>query len=52
MKEHYDEEAAQMKKSPGGKGTTVVNSNGEITAPEHLKKAISTPTYVSKASKK
>jgi hypothetical protein len=52
MKEHYDEEASQMKKSSGSKGTTVINSNGEITAPEHLKKSIPNPTYVSKASKK
>jgi len=30
MKEHYDKEAAEMKKSSGGKGTTVINSQGEI----------------------
>jgi len=52
MKDHYDKEAAEMKKANGGKGTTVVNSNGEITAPEHLKNSQKSPTYVAKASKK
>ena len=52
MKEHYDKEAAEMKKSSGGKGTTVINSQGEITAPEHLQKAKSSPTYTAKASRK
>jgi hypothetical protein len=52
MKEHYDKEADEMKRAKGGKGTTVVNSKGEITAPEHFQTAKKSPTYISKASKK
>jgi len=54
MKEHYDKEAAEMKKAQGkgGKGTTVVNSDGKIEAPEHFHNAKTSPTYTTKASKK
>jgi len=54
MKEHYDKEADEMKKAQGksGRGTTVVNSEGKIEAPEHFKNAKRSPTYTTKASKK
>ena len=54
MKEHYDKEAAEMKKAQGksGGGTTVVNSDGKIEAPDHFHNAKRTPTYTTKASKK
>jgi hypothetical protein len=54
MKEHYDEEAAQMKKSQGksGTGTTVIDTEGKVQAPEHLQNAKRSPTYTAKASKK
>jgi hypothetical protein len=54
MREHYDKEAAEMKKAQGksGGGTTVVNSEGKIEAPEHFQNAKPSPTYITKASKK
>jgi len=55
MREHYDKEAAEMKKAQGkgGNTTTVIDSSGKVQAPEHfqnVKKA--PPTYTAKASKK
>lgn len=54
MREHYEKEAAEIKKTQGksSKGTTVVNSDGRVEAPEHFKNAKSSPTYTTKASKK
>jgi hypothetical protein len=54
MKEHYDKEAAEMKKAQGKStgGDTVIDSEGKIKAPEHLKSAKLSPTYTAKASKK
>ena len=55
MREHYDKEAAEMKKAQGkgGGATTVVNSEGKIEAPDHFQNAKkSPPTYTTKASKK
>ena len=54
MREHYENEAAQMKKAQGksGGGTTVINSDGKVEAPEYLQNAKRSPTYTTKASKK
>jgi hypothetical protein len=54
MKEHYDKEAAEMKKAQGktSTGNTVINSEGKVEAPQHLKTAKKSPTYAAKASKK
>ena len=54
MREHFEKENAQMKKSQGKQGgaTTVVDSSGKIQAPEHFQNAKKSPTYVAKASKK
>jgi len=54
MKEHYDKEAANMKKAQGksSPGNTVINSEGKVEAPQHIKTAKKSPTYVAKASKK
>ncbi len=55
MREHYEKEAAEMKKAQGkgGNTTTVVGSDGKVQAPEHMKNAkTSPPTYTAKASKK
>jgi len=54
MKEHYDNEAAEMKKSQGkgGNTTTVIDSSGKVQAPEHFQNAKKSPNYVAKASKK
>lgn len=54
MKEHYDKEAAEMKKAQGktSTGNTVINSEGKVEAPQHLKTAKKSPTYTAKASKK
>ena len=54
IKEHYDKEAAQVKKAQGGSGgaKTVVDSSGKIQAPEHFQNAKKSPTYVAKASRK
>tara|TARA_B110000046_G_C12836286_1_gene331626 strand:- start:459 stop:659 length:201 start_codon:yes stop_codon:yes gene_type:complete len=54
MKEHFDSENEQMKKAQGksSSGTTVINSDGKIEAPQHLKHSKQSPTYTAKASKK
>ena len=54
MREHYDKEAAEMKKTQGkgGNTTTVINSEGKVEAPDHFQNAKSSPTYTTKASKK
>ena len=54
MREHYDKEAAEMKKAQGKStgGDTVIDSEGMVKAPEHLKHRKTTPTYTAKASKK
>jgi len=54
MKEHYDKEAADMKKAQGksSPGNTVINSEGKVEAPQHIKTAKKSPTYTAKASKK
>ena len=54
MREYYEKEAAEMKKSTGKSGgaTTVVDSEGKVQAPEHFQNAKRSPTYVAKASKK
>jgi hypothetical protein len=55
MREHYDNEASQIKKAQGKSGgsTTLMDSDGKIQAPEYLKNIKkSPPTYVTKASKK
>jgi len=55
MREHYEKEAAEMKKAQGkgGNATTVVDSSGKVQAPEHFQNAKkSPPTYTAKASKK
>jgi len=55
MREHYDNEASQIKKAQGKSNgsTTLMDSDGKVQAPEHLKHAKkSPPTYVTKASKK
>ena len=54
MREHYDKEAAEMKKAQGKStgGDTVIDSEGRVKAPEHLKHRKTTPTYTAKASKK
>lgn len=55
MKEHYEKEAAEMKKAQGkgGNTTTVVGSDGKIQSPEHFQNAKKAPpTYTAKASKK
>jgi hypothetical protein len=54
MKEHYDKEAAEVKKaqSKSSSGNTVIDSEGKVQAPEHLKSTKTPPTYTSKASKK
>tara|TARA_R110002153_G_scaffold268810_1_gene433984 strand:- start:153 stop:317 length:165 start_codon:yes stop_codon:yes gene_type:complete len=54
MKEHYEKESAEMKKAQGksSTGNTVINSEGKVEAPQHIKSAKASPTYVAKASKK
>ena len=54
MKEHYDNEAAEIKKSQGkgGNTTTVIDSSGKVQAPEHFQNAKKSPNYVAKASNK
>ena len=54
MMEHYDKEAAAMKKAQGKSsgGSTVIDSEGKVKAPEHLKSAKRSSTYTAKASKK
>ena len=55
MREHYDNEASQIKKAQGKSGgsTTLMDSDGKVQVPEHLKNVKkSSPTYVTKASKK
>lgn len=54
IKEHYDDEASQLKKSQSasGTGTTVIDSEGKVKAPEHLQNSKPPPTYTAKASKK
>ena len=54
MREHYDREAAEVKKAQGksSTGNTVINSEGKVEAPQHIKSAKTSPTYVAKASKK
>jgi len=55
MREHYDKEASQMKKAQGKSGgsTTLMDSDGKVQTPEHLKHIKnSPPTYITKASKK
>ena len=55
MREHYDNEASQIKKSQGKSNgsTTLMDSDGKVQVPEHLKNVKkSSPTYVTKASKK
>tara|TARA_R110000787_G_scaffold263538_1_gene369338 strand:- start:116 stop:316 length:201 start_codon:yes stop_codon:yes gene_type:complete len=54
MMEHYDKEAAEMKKAQGKSsgGSTVIDSEGKVKAPEHLKSAKRSSTYTAKASKK
>jgi len=54
MREHYDREAAEVKKAKGksSTGNTVINSEGKVEAPQHIKTAKKSPTYVAKASKK
>jgi hypothetical protein len=55
MKEHYDKEAAEVKKaqSKSSSGNTVIDSDGKIKTPEHLKNVSSKlPSYTTKASKK
>lgn len=55
MKEHYEKEAAEIKKAQGkgGNTTTVVGSDGKIQSPEHFQNAKKAPpTYTAKASKK
>ena len=54
MREHYDKEAAEVKRAQGksSTGNTVINSEGKVEAPQHLKTAKKSPTYTAKASKK
>ena len=54
IKEHIDNENEQMKKAQGKStsGTTVIDSEGKIQAPQHLKNSKKSPTYTAKASKK
>lgn len=55
MKEHYDKEADEMKKAQGksSSGNTVIDSDGKIKTPEHLKNVSpKSPSYTTKASKK
>jgi len=54
MREHFEEEATQMKKAQGSSspGTTVIDSEGKVKAPEHIQNAKRSPTYTAKASKK
>ena len=54
MMEHYDKEEAAMKKAQGKSsgGSTVIDSEGKVKAPEHLKSAKRSSTYTAKASKK
>jgi|TARA_B100001094_G_C17935811_1_gene673037 hypothetical protein len=54
MREHYEKEAAEMKKATGKSsgGDTVIDSEGKVKAPEHLKHIKKPPTYTAKASKK
>lgn len=53
MREHYEKQNSEAKKASGTtSGTTVVNSEGKIEAPEHLKTVKPSPTYTAKASKK
>ena len=52
--EHYDKESSEMKKAQGKSsgGSTVIDSEGKVKAPEHLKSAKRSSTYTAKASKK
>ena len=54
MKKHYEKEAEEVKKAQGKSGgkKTVINSEGKVEAPEHLKNIKKPPSYVTKASKK
>jgi hypothetical protein len=54
IRQHFENEAAQNKKAQGqsGPGTTVIDTEGKVQSPEHLKSVKRTPTYTAKASKK
>tara|TARA_Y100000114_G_scaffold114665_1_gene108753 strand:- start:3327 stop:3494 length:168 start_codon:yes stop_codon:yes gene_type:complete len=54
MNEHYEKEAAEMKKAQaGGKGTsTVIGSDGMVQAPDFMSKGnTSKPSYSTKRAK-
>jgi len=52
MKEHYENENEEMKKSQRGGGTKVLNKDGTVKSPDFLSKPHSPPTYVANRSKK
>jgi hypothetical protein len=54
MREHYDNEAEASKKAQGksSSGTTVIDTDGKVQAPQHLQNAKRSPTYTAKASNK
>ena len=55
IKEHYDNEAATIKKAQAGNSNsqTVIGDDGKVKSPEFLKSVTkSKPNYTTKASKK
>ena len=55
IKEHYEKEAAEVKKAQSGTSNskTVIGKDGRVNSPEFLKSAKkSSPNYTTKASKK